>query len=77
MQSLQEYREAGVERFQKKNIAAALGISLPAYDALENDQEHRMNPARAKALGEHFGVDPTIFWLKSQIRIDRTKRREP
>ena len=45
MQSLQEYREAGVERFQKKNIAAALGISLPAYDALENDQEHRMNPA--------------------------------
>ena len=48
MQSLQEYREAGVERFQKKNIAAALGISLPAYDALENDQEHRMNPARAK-----------------------------
>lgn len=77
MQSLQEYREAGVERFQKKNIAAALGISLPAYDALENDQEHRMNPARAKALGEHFGVDPTIFWLKSQIRIDLTKRREP
>lgn len=61
MQSLQEYREAGVERFQKKNIAAALGISLPAYDALENDQEHRMNPARAKALGKHFGVDPTIF----------------
>ena len=61
MQSLQEYREAGVERFQKKNIAAALGISLPAYDALENDQEHRMNPARAKALGEHFGGDPTIF----------------
>lgn len=61
MQSLQEYREAGVERFQKKNIAAALGISLPAYDALENDQEHRMNPARARALGEHFGVDPTIF----------------
>ena len=44
MQSLQEFREAGVERFQKKNIASALGISLPAYDALENDQEHRMNP---------------------------------
>ena len=61
MQSLQEFREAGVERFQKKNIAAALGISLPAYDALENDQEHRMNPARAKILGEHFGCDPNIF----------------
>lgn len=61
MQSLQKYREAGAERFQKKSIAAALGISLPAYDALENDQEHRMNPARAKALGEHFGCDPNIF----------------
>lgn len=61
MQSLQEYREAGAERFQKKSVAAALGLSLPAYDALERDQEHRMSPARAKALGEHFGVDPNIF----------------
>ena len=61
MQSLQEYREAGPRGSQHMTAAASQGLPLPPYDTPEWDQEHRMNPARAKALGEHFGVDPNIF----------------
>ena len=61
MQSLKEFREEGARRFQRKNIAAALGIAGPTYDALERDQSKRMNPDMAARLGKYFGVDGDIF----------------
>lgn len=64
MQSLKEFREEGARRYQRKNIAAALGITCPTYDAIERDQSKRMNPDIAERLGRYFGVDGDIFLTK-------------
>ncbi len=64
MQSLKEFREEGARLYQRKNIAAALGITGPTYDAIERNQSKRMNPDMAERLGRYFGVDGDIFLTK-------------
>lgn len=61
MQSLKEFREAGAKRFQKKEIAAALGITEPTLTAIEEAQADKLTTTMAIKLGEHFGVDGDIF----------------
>ena len=61
MQNLKEFREAGAKRFQKKEIAAALGITEPTLTAIEEAQADKLTTTMAKKLGKHFGVDGNIF----------------
>lgn len=61
MQSLKEYREAGAKRFQKKEIAAALGITGPTLTAIEEAQADKLTTTMADKLGKHFGVNGNIF----------------
>jgi plasmid maintenance system antidote protein VapI len=61
MQSLKEFRETGAKRFQKKEIAAALGVTEPTLTAIENAQADKLTSSMAAALGRHFGIDGNIF----------------
>lgn len=61
MQNLKEFREAGAKRFQKKEIAAALGITEPTLTAIEDAQADKLTPTMADKLGKHFGIDGNIF----------------
>lgn len=61
MQNLKEFRESGARLYQKKNIAAALGVSEPTLTAIEEAQSDRLTVSMARRLGEYFGVDGNIF----------------
>lgn len=61
MQSIKEFREAGARRFQKKSIAAALGVTEPTLTAIEEAQADKLTTTMAEKLGKHFGVDGNIF----------------
>lgn len=61
MQSLKEFRETGAKRFQKKEIAAALGVTVPTLTAIENAQADKLTSKMAAALGRHFGIDGNIL----------------
>lgn len=61
MQSLKEFREEGARRYQKKEIAAALGITEPTLSAIEERQADKLTTTMAMKLGEHFGIDGNIF----------------
>lgn len=61
MRSLKEFRLEGAKRYQKKEIAAALGVTKPTLTAIENDQAGKLTTSMAEKLGKHFGVDGNIF----------------
>jgi plasmid maintenance system antidote protein VapI len=61
MQNLKEFRESGARLYQKKNIAAALGVSEPTLTAIEEAQSDKLTSSMAQRLGEYFGVDGNIF----------------
>lgn len=61
MQSLKEFRETGAKRFQKKEIAAALGVTESTLTAIENAQADKLTSSIAAALSRHFGIDGNII----------------
>ena len=61
MRSLKEFRETEAKRYRKKDVAAALGVTVPTLTAIEEDQAGRLTTSMAEKLGEHFGVDGNIF----------------
>lgn len=65
MESLKEFREAGARRYQKKEIAAALGVTEPTLTAIENAQADKLTASMAEKLGRHFGVDGNIFLINN------------
>lgn len=61
MQSIKDFRENGAKRYQKKEIAAALGVSVPTLTAIEREQKKHLTVEMAEKLGDYFGVDGLIF----------------
>lgn len=74
MQNLKEFREAGAKRYQKKEIAAALGITEPTLTAIEDAQADKLTATMADKLGKHFGIDGNIFLGILKFASNETER---
>ena len=64
MSKLRDLRLAKLRKYQKKSVAAALGVSWPTYDALENDPG-RMTRKQAETLADYLEVPVDDIFLAS------------
>lgn len=64
MSKLKDLRLAKLRKYQKQNVAAALGVSWPTYDTLENDPS-RMTRKQAEMLADYLDVPVNDIFLAS------------
>lgn len=66
MSNLRDIRLSKLHKYQKRNVAAALGVSWPTYDAIENDPG-KITRKQAEVLADYLGISVDEIFLPSKL----------